>query len=671
MNKIGKRYNLFSIGSFKSLELNKLAKEYQISLSEETKEFYNSEKNKYFGSILFSCENRRALKEFESSPEFQNFINTREGREIKETIDTNFFVDCHYEELKELSGLKEETEKLSQGSSSLDGQNLYKFKSSFEYNFLIKRYEEYIADVPETALPYFYETLDGFIDNQNYDKFEGTTFFERPDEVIFSGSRDELVTNVIPSLLSISGSKVVSQTDKYLKKFDVYKEQFPFYTDISFDTHEKSKTNITDILHKRNYYTSLLQNCVSSSIDNSLLARQENTDTPQILTVKELNMDNFLTHILNQNAVTDFSFIFDINSVVDGKARSFLEVFNGEKEYCEVAAYHLKKYDGATLLQEWYIPNTSESGINFVDTQIKYNKNYTYKLDLIVLTISTSYLISNVSTKNKGIIVEYENTPLIKLFVLGNIGSTQSTIGATYTNKLLDFPPIEPEVEFIPYIQVENKIKINLNTSIGKKTVPAISFSNNENEDLNSLKESQNKNINSSMLTYQGDEPSDLFEIYRLDFQPYSYEDFFANLLNVIKTDNASAAAFEDTIEPNKKYYYIARSLDYHGHFSNPTPIYEVEIMSDNGLIVPLIKVVDFANKEVNTQENKSLKKYLKIQPAIRHRVLNNEKLSNNVVQLGSEEVDPWNKNFKIRITSKSSGKKIDINFKFNYNKPT
>ena len=132
-----------------------------------------------------------------------------------------------------------------------------------------------------------------------------------------------------------------------------------------------------------------------------------------------------------------------------------------------------------------------------------------------------------------------------------------------------------------------------------------------------------------------------------------------------------AAGSLEDTIESNKKYYYVARSIDYHGHYSNPTPIYEVEILNENGLVIPITSVVDFAKKENNVDQNKSLKKYLKIQPAIRHRIFNAEKISNNEVQLGNDEINPWSKTFKIRLTSKSTGKKIDINFKFKYNKPT
>ena len=45
---------------------------------------------------------------------------------------------------------------------------------------------------------------------------------------------------------------------------------------------------------------------------------------------------------------------------------------------------------------------------------------------------------------------------------------------------------------------------------------------------------------------------------------------------------NNQTAHFEDTLVPNKKYYYIFRALTYHGTPSNHTPIYEIELIEDS-----------------------------------------------------------------------------------------
>jgi len=394
---------------------------------------------------------------------------------------------------------------------------------------------------------------------------------------------------------------------------------------------------------------------------------------PNNIYVKESDIGQFLQNKLNIFANADFTFIFDINQRVDNKSRTFLEVLNNDGEYSEVIGYHLKKYNGNTadLIQEWYLPNTGETKFNWIDTQIKYNKSYTYKLDPIILTFATDYKILNVSQNANKIYINFSNKPAIKVYILrSDINNARTTIGATYTNKLLDYPPIEPEIELVPYIGVHNKIKINLNTSIGLKTVSAISFSPLEETINSEIRTAQNKDTNSDILTFQADEPSDFMEIYRIEFKPKTYNDFINNKIVTLQTNGSAGASYVDTIDSNKKYYYIARSLDYHRNTSNPTPIYELEIINDNGLIIPNIKIVDFDKGENNRQQIKSFKRYLKIQPSTTHRMVNTIKTNENDIQLGELDVTPWNKNFKVRITSKSTGRKLDVNFKFKYNKP-
>ena len=80
--------------------------------------------------------------------------------------------------------------------------------------------------------------------------------------------------------------------------------------------------------------------------------------------------------------------------------------------------------------------------------------------------------------------------------------------------------------------------------------------------------------------------------------------------------------------------------------------------------------MVEFDKQENKKQNSKAFKRYVKLQPAIRHRLPNNQKTNKNNIELGSQENTPWNRRFKMRITSKSTGKKIDVNFTFKYNKP-
>ena len=222
-----------------------------------------------------------------------------------------------------------------------------------------------------------------------------------------------------------------------------------------------------------------------------------NTTTGQednnLLSVNEIDVEAFLLNQLRNATVNaDFTFIASINQAIDGKSRSFLEILTGQNEYIEVIGYRLKKSQVNEQtrqpyidpIQEWYLPNVFEGQLNWVDSQIKYNKLYSYKLDPIVLTFATDFKITSIRRDGiDRIVLEYVNIPKIKAYVLnGQKNDARTTLGATYINKLLDSPPLEPEVEIVPFIGVDNQIKLNFNTSIGKKTVPYIVVNNRSEE---------------------------------------------------------------------------------------------------------------------------------------------------------------------------------------------
>ena len=180
---------------------------------------------------------------------------------------------------------------------------------------------------------------------------------------------------------------------------------------------------------------------------------------------------------------------------------------------------------------------------------------------------------------------------------------------------------------------------------------------------------------------------------------PKTYQDFSIWKLRDVQTDvfqapqpqkSATAAGFVDDILPNKKYYYMFRSIDIHNHVSNPSPIYEVEITDDGGAPVLLTQVYSLTKeKEPPQKPTKSLKKYIYITPNPAHLQINAEKsdlltedgkaeripgwVVNNGPVLGVTNETIWKKKFKIRIVSKKTGKKIDfkLEFKTEHEAPT
>jgi hypothetical protein len=119
------------------------------------------------------------------------------------------------------------------------------------------------------------------------------------------------------------------------------------------------------------------------------------------------------------------------------------------------------------------------------------------------------------------------------------------------------------------------------------------------------------------------------------------------------------------------------RVIDIHGNISNPSPVYEVELTDDHGAVIPIIQIFEF-NPDFNRVPSKPMKKYIKIEPKLEHTFLDVESselpdFADEVledyrvekVKLGKKEESIWKKTFKVRFTSRSTGKKFDLNLTF------
>jgi len=183
-------------------------------------------------------------------------------------------------------------------------------------------------------------------------------------------------------------------------------------------------------------------------------------------------------------------------------------------------------------------------------------------------------------------------------------------------------------------------------------------------------------------IRFKTDDSVNTFEIYRTEVAPKSYLDFQGQFRGLVRTDvdlnskqSATSAAFVDTIEPNKKYYYIFRSIDNHNNFSNPTAIIRIEMINENGSIFMLKDTVDFVQEKRET--SKSAKRFIQLVPSVLQASIN-EKASGfdkintafetkDKIVLGISDEPLWGKTFKIRLTSKSTGKKMDFRVKFEH----
>jgi hypothetical protein len=232
-----------------------------------------------------------------------------------------------------------------------------------------------------------------------------------------------------------------------------------------------------------------------------------------------------------------------------------------------------------------------------------------------------------------------------------------------------------PDVNVYPFFNTDNKIGFNFNGSVGNRLMLPVIFSEQEEKRIGKLKKSQNRQ-GQERIWYSQDGINRFYEVYRTTTPPSSPMDFMENMR--IRTPSTS---FVDTIEPNVTYYYLFRAIDNHGNVSNPSEVIQATIIRDQ-FIYPVIKNYSYEIAKNKTKETKKdLKRYLRISPVLSSMLIDKERTdvsvesANKVVKatMGPKGTSVWGKKFKVRVTSKNSGKKLDLNFKFTqeFEKPT
>ena len=130
--------------------------------------------------------------------------------------------------------------------------------------------------------------------------------------------------------------------------------------------------------------------------------------------------------------------------------------------------------------------------------------------------------------------------------------------------RILDKPPVAPDVDFIPYKGVSNRILMNLNAGTGDYIFNPRNHWIDEEDLADSIKLAaiqQHADLvprsKRGFVNYANDDPPQEFQIFRIAEKPTSYQDFSDNLLTTISTldgiENLTAASFVDNILPNVK----------------------------------------------------------------------------------------------------------------------
>jgi len=420
-----------------------------------------------------------------------------------------------------------------------------------------------------------------------------------------------------------------------------------------------------------------------------------------------------------------------IRRIVRNDLRSYEQLLSGEEAPSQTVFYRIEKRLNDQIVQSIFVPNTDEFFDNpgffeYIDTQIvnfelghdpgvdTYNYNI-YAVRMIVgnkyrRNITTSDFaaaagwnyapgaqeletieepnlqnINNLDIEARwfddgpkiriGVLVD--NTPSVKMVEVPIFKSDDSIV--------IDKPPLPPNIEFYSYKSVNNEIGIRMSmlvgTDVGMKPIP-LSAADAALFVAILSEQRRNGTTTGDKIIFGNDDTPSQFEAYRLETAPKSYQDFqnqprhYTAFLRGNDAPKADTDFFVDSIIPNKKYYYVFRTLDSHGLISNPSSIYEVELVENAGATYLLTSIYKFPEeKPIYT---KDLQQYLKIKPSIIQSALNEresglvgdddeltETAFDKTITLGPGAHSVWNKELKFRITSKKTGRKIDINLDF------
>ena len=572
--------------------------------------------------------------------------------------------------------------------SQLNNQAQYFYSLKSKYNYYARGFEEEVANVTERIVPNYY------IQQSSLDSQKSN--FSNPNKEFFQ----TLGTINSMTMPPINDQKLRNIIIDDLKSVESIADQYPMYNEIKFVSSEVG--SLTKYFNDQGMMALLMSDYTNPA---NLSRRQFNlltsTENSQVTQNADISIFNLSSWIQNQNfdLATDNLTVasgyerdsfyaerlkkFILNGIIrtytERYLRTYEDIINTEPCYTEVMFYKVDKYVNNVIgdpVQTYWVSNKDQLNI-LIDTQIKYGQPYSYDVKQVVMIVGNSYSYSSPTirpnTKQFTADITVINSPSLQILEI-----------PYFTDKIISIqsPPLIPQVHFSTKMNSDKSIKISLGHTLGEDIQ---SFKTIETADIRQLDFMNLFRTNYTSMEneyfFSSEGVPEYYEIYRLDKKPMSYDDFSANKLKDAKSffqekrESSSHVSVNDFIFPNRKYYYMFRAVNIHNHKSNPTIVYEVELIQDADDSKVVVNKFDFEIPPtyMNTKKFNSL---FQVEPALQQRLLDSNqpslynkstaKGSLENIKLGNVPDSLWGRNFKIRISSTTTGRKIDFNINFN-----
>lgn len=362
--------------------------------------------------------------------------------------------------------------------------------------------------------------------------------------------------------------------------------------------------------------------------------------------------------------------------LMEKNSRDYKEIISGKSCYSEILFYKVEKFVGNSFkrpIQTFYIENTSDS-FELIDTQVKVNTLYNYSISEVRFVIGNRISISEIKQTPKHTEFDVENIPLGALYEIP-LYSRLKTVGPP--------PPPPPRITFRPRQNSKKSIYLDLAPTVGEYHSDPVIIEQEDQlmqEMINSMRKG---NQNKPIYKYFSGEIG--YIIYRLSSMPKNYESFELNsLFDFTRNGIQKNVTVEDFVDKNKKYYYMTQAYNRYGLKSFPSTIYEVELVQtgDDSKIIQKEYVFPKDNRYVKTINMRNLlqiipsAQQITLDPSVDAGNLDTDVIETNThgnyldrIKLGLVEDKVWGRDFKIRLTSKDTGRKIDLNVKFDIKK--
>jgi hypothetical protein len=351
--------------------------------------------------------------------------------------------------------------------------------------------------------------------------------------------------------------------------------------------------------------------------------------------------------------------------------RKALEMLKGGTCYHEDFIYSLRKTKDSDVesnfVQNIYKRATDDNTI-LIDTQIKYGGRYFYKGvgHYIIIGNTYRYLSAEFGPDDEEPYADItvENSPRIMILPVSLFNEETLVIQP---------PPLTPQVQIKTEMNSSNEIQFYLYPTNGKKHDHFITIRPEDNTQLGLM--TTNSRTGHDKFLFQSSLDNGLFEIFRMPFPPSSLLDYSNFKLSEKRmTYNSERAVFKDKVVANTKYYYMFRAVNYKGLVSNPSSIYEVELIKDADDSKVSVRVYE-PPPVITERKAHKFQQLFQIKPALPHTIFDDYQESLlgedslrrmlDQVELGIAPKSVWGRKFKFRIRSKSTGKIIDYNVTF------